>query len=68
MMRDVSSVECSGSKYPPAEPGALVVSRSKRHDVTATRSLEPPHGGDPNPTATDPAADPRVPAAGCTLG
>ena len=42
------------SKYPPAEPGALVVSRSKRHDVTAMRSLEPPHGGDSTPTATDP--------------
>ena len=34
-----------GSKYPPAKPGALVVSRSKRHDVTATRSLAPPKGG-----------------------
>ena len=33
------------SKYPPAKPGALVVSRSKRHDVTATRSLAPPKGG-----------------------
>ena len=30
------------SKYPPAKPGALVVSRSKRPDVTAPRSLEPP--------------------------
>ena len=34
-----------GGKYPPAKPGALVVSRSKRHDVTATRSLAPPKGG-----------------------
>jgi hypothetical protein len=33
------------SKYPPAKPGALVVSRSKRPlDVTAARPLGPPYG------------------------
>ena len=32
------------SKYPPAQPGALVVSRSKRPDVAATRPLGPPYG------------------------
>ena len=37
--------ENTDCKYPPAKPGALVVSRSKRHDVTATRSLAPPKGG-----------------------
>ena len=31
-------------KYPPAKPGALVVSRSKRPDVAATRPLGPPYG------------------------
>ena len=41
----VSNAGQSTSKYPPAKPGALVVSRSKRHDVTATRSLAPPKGG-----------------------
>ena len=56
------------SKYPPAKPGALTVSRSKRPDLTATRSLAPPEGGSPTPTATCRVADPLTPAAGCILG
>ena len=42
----LNGIVCSDadSKYPPAKPGALVVSRSKRPDVAATRPLGPPYG------------------------
>ena len=39
-----TKMRTTGSKYPPAKPGALVVSRSKRPDVAATRPLGPPYG------------------------
>ena len=55
------------SKYPPAKPGALVVSRSKRPvDAAAARPLEPPIGGCLNSSAVAPAGDPPVLAVGCS--
>ncbi len=56
----------TGSKYPPAKPGALVVSRSKRQDVAATRHLSHPTGGCSHPTGAALAVGLPVPAPGYT--
>ena len=54
------------SKYPPAKPGALVVSRSKRQDVAATRHLSHPMGGCSHPTGAALAVGLPAPAPGYT--